>query len=37
MNRLAEFLALYRAYRKFHPRRYALERAYHIAFNGLPF
>ncbi len=37
MNRLAEFLALYRAYRKFHPRRYALERAYGIAFNHLPF
>ena len=34
---LAEFLALYRAYRKFHPRRYSLERAYQIAFQGLPF
>ena len=37
MNRLAEFLALYRAYRKFHPRRYALRIAYGIAFKNLPF
>ena len=37
MNRIAEFLALYRAYRKFQPRRYALQRAYQIAYQGLPF
>lgn len=37
MSRLHEFMSLYRLYRKHHPRRYALERAYQIAFTGLPF
>lgn len=37
MKRIAEFLSLYRAYRKIHPRSYALTRAYQIAFIGLPF
>lgn len=37
MNRIADFYRLYKMYRKHHPRRYALERAYQIAFIGLPF
>ena len=37
MNRITEFLALYRMYRRFHPRRYALARAYQIAFLSIPF
>jgi hypothetical protein len=37
MSRLSEFIALYRMYRKHHPRRYALERAYQIAFQAYPF
>ena len=37
MSRLAEFIGLYRLYRRHHPRRYALQRAYQIAFTGLPF
>lgn len=37
MSRMREFFSLYLAYRKFHPRRYALARAYGIAFSGLPF
>lgn len=37
MTRLREFIGLYRLYRRFHPRRYALQRAYQIAFLAYPF
>lgn len=34
---LREFLHLYRLYRRFHPRRYALTRAYTIAVRNWSF
>lgn len=37
MNRLNEFIALYRLYAQVHPRIYAARIAYGIAFRGLPF
>lgn len=37
MDKLREFINLYRAYARAHPRRYALRIAYGIAFKGLPF
>ena len=37
MNRIKEFFALYRMYRRFHPRRYALQRAYEISTGIVPF
>lgn len=37
MNRIKEFFALYRMYRKFHSRRYALQRAYEISTGYAPF
>lgn len=37
MSRLRDFFAVYRLYRHHHSRRYALARAWGIAFHGLPF
>ena len=37
MNRITEFVQVYRLYRNHHTRAYALQRAYDIAFRGLPF
>lgn len=34
---MSEFLNVYRQYRKFHSRMYALRIAYGVAFKGLPF
>jgi hypothetical protein len=36
-SKAREFVQVYRAYRKAHPRRYALRVAYEIAFLGIPF
>ena len=33
----SEFFAVYRQYRRFHGRLYALRRAWHIAVQGSPF
>lgn len=32
-----DFIEVYRLYRRHHPRRYALRRAWGIAFQGIPF
>lgn len=37
MNRITEFVQVYRLYRNHHTRAYALRLAYDIAFRGLPF
>lgn len=37
MNRITEFVQVYRLYRHHHPRIYAFRLAYDIAFRGLPF
>lgn len=37
MTTLRDFIGLYRLYRVKHSRRYALKRAYDIAFTNLPF
>lgn len=37
MNRITEFLQVYRLYSQHNPRMYALRIAYGIAFRGLPF
>ena len=37
MNKLREFLSIYRIYALHHPRRHALRIAYGCAFRGLPF
>jgi len=37
MNRIADFLALYRLYRAVHPRIYAAKIAYGVVFRNLPF
>ena len=37
MDKLREFLAVYRLYAQNHPRCYALRIAYGCAFRGLPF
>jgi hypothetical protein len=37
MSRLVEFVSVYRAYRRFHPARYAARIAFGCAFRGLPF
>ena len=37
MNRVTEFLQVYRLYRNHHSRMYALRLAYDISFRGLPF
>ncbi len=37
MNRITEFLQVYRLYSQHNPRMYALRIAYGIAFQKLPF
>lgn len=37
MSRIREFIDVYRLYRRVHSRRYALQRAWHIAIQGSPF
>jgi hypothetical protein len=37
MNKLTEFLDIYRLYRKANTRRYSLIAAWRIAVQGLPF
>jgi hypothetical protein len=37
MHKLRNFLALYRLYAAYHPRRYAARIAFGMAFKGLPF
>jgi len=37
MTRIKDFVKLYRLYREMHSPKYALQRAYEIAFMGLPF
>ena len=37
VTRAIEFYRVYRMYRVMHPPGYALERAWQIAFMGLPF
>ena len=37
MNKLREFINIYRLYSRRHSLRYAVRRAYEIAFLNLPF
>ena len=37
MSRLIDFVRVYRLYRKHHDRKFAMQIAYDIAFNGTPF
>lgn len=37
MDKLRDFLSVYRVYRRAHSRTYAARLAYGIAFQGLPF
>jgi hypothetical protein len=37
MNRIKDFIRVYRMYARHHPRRYSLRIAYGVAFQGLPF
>lgn len=34
---IREFILVFRLYRRHHPIRYALKRAWHIAIQGAPF
>ena len=37
MNAAREFIGIYRMYRRYHPRRYALATAWRIAIGNQPF
>ena len=37
MKQIKDFFSVYRMYRRHHPRKYAANIAFGIAFRGLPF